>query len=231
MATSFALLSRASDTIEPAVLHELQAFAGAHDSLIVLLQGGAPAVQEQALEGFLRDHLPESSAAALARFQREEGSHLTADQSLRHADWAELAQYGAPIAPPTDSDLDTAGLGHRPQRGEVENWLGQHHGALLQSASQLTREQLSALLNQISSSSAAGGSAITDQASAGDFWNCLVRHLGWWGALAVFSALGAALIILTGTGPIGLALTIWLIASFGGGTAVIILNCATRPFS
>jgi hypothetical protein len=234
MATSFSLLNRISgDTIEPAVLQGLQAFAQAHDSLVVLApEGGAPAVQQQSLEGFLRDHFPGSFAAsALARFRREEGGHLTGDQSLRHANWADLAGHGAPIAPPSDSDLDTTGLGHRPHRGQVESWLAQHHGALAQSASRLTREQVSALVNQISSSPAAGGSAITDEASAGDFWNCLVRHLGWWGALAVFSALGAALIILTGTGPIGLPLTIWLIGTFGGGTAVIILNCAINPFS
>jgi hypothetical protein len=234
MATSFALLNRVSgDAIEPAVLQKLQAFAEAHDSLVVTdPQGGAPAVQLQSLERFLNDHFPGSFAApALARFQREEGSHLTDKQSWQHADWGGLAGHGAPVATPGDANLDAAGLGHRPDRGQMESWLSQHHGALLQSASRLTREQVSALVNQISASPAASGSAITDEASASGFWNCLARHLGWWGALAVFSALGAALIILTGTGPIGLALTIWLIGTFGGGTAVIILNCATNPFS
>jgi hypothetical protein len=234
MATSFALLNRVSaDTIEPAVLQKLRAFAEAHDSLVVVdPRGGAPAVQRQSLEGFLHEYFPGSFAtAALGRFRREEGSHLTDNQSLQRVDWARLAEHGAPIALPSDSDLDTAGLGHRPDHGQIENWLTLHHGALMQSASRLTREQVSALVDQISSSSAASGSAITDEASAGDFWNCLVRHLGVWGALAVFSALGAALIILTGTGPIGLPLTIWLIGTFGGGTAVIILNCALNPFS
>lgn len=233
MPTSFFLLDRISaDTIESPVLQKLQAFARAHDSLVVVNpQGGSPAVQLQSLQEFLREFFPDSFAsAALARFQREDASFLTAQQSWRRVDWGGLAGHGAPIVPPTDSDLDATGLGHRPDHAQLENWLTQQHGPLLQSASSLTSERISVLVNQVSSS-AASESAATDEASAGDFWNCLVRHLGIWGALAVFSALGAALIILTGTGPIGVPLIVWLIATFGGGTAVIILNCALRPFS
>lgn len=233
MTTSFALLGRIpADTIEAPVLQKLQVFARAHDSLMVVdPQGGAPAVQLQSLQGFLGEFFPASFAtAALARFQQEDASFLTAQQSWPRVDWAGLAGHGAPIAPPTDAELDAADLGHHPDQGQIEQWLTQQHGSLLQSASSLTPERISVLVNQVSSS-APSESAATDEASVGDFWNCLVRHLGIWGALAVFSALGAALIILTGTGPIGIPLIIWLIATFGGGTAVIILNCALSPFS
>jgi hypothetical protein len=60
-------------------------------------------------------------------------------------------------------------------------------------------------------------------------WECLVSKIGIWGAILVFAALGAAFIVATATGPFGVALTVWLISTFGGGTAVLILNCIRNP--
>ena len=60
-------------------------------------------------------------------------------------------------------------------------------------------------------------------------WDCVVRHLGFWAAIWVFAAAGAALIVGTATGPWGTALAIWLIGVLGGSTAVLVFNCLRNP--
>lgn len=60
-------------------------------------------------------------------------------------------------------------------------------------------------------------------------WDCVVSKIGYWAALAVFAAFGALLIIGTATGPWGVPLAIFLAATLGGGTAVIVANCVLNP--
>lgn len=60
-------------------------------------------------------------------------------------------------------------------------------------------------------------------------WDCVVSKIGYWVALGVFAAFGALLIIGTATGPFGVPLAIFLAATLGGGTAVIVANCVLNP--
>ena len=60
-------------------------------------------------------------------------------------------------------------------------------------------------------------------------WDCAVRHLGLWAALAVFAAVGSLLRVGTATGPWGVPLAVFLISTLGGATALIILNCLANP--
>jgi hypothetical protein len=229
MAT-FPLLGRIpAQVVGDPQLQKLQAFAAAHNTLIVLnAQTGSAMVRLPSLSSFLDTYFPASFAqAGMARMQQQFSANLTSETGWQQVDWLNLAQFGAPINPPSDADLDSTGLGRTPQPGQVETWLRGNYAALMEAGSQLSREQLSGLINQISGSSVAA-TGIAPAGTVSGFWECLVRHLGLWGAIAVFSALGAAIIILTGTGGITLPLIIWLIATFGGGTAYIIINCANN---
>jgi hypothetical protein len=227
MAT-FPLLDRIpAQTVGAAQLQRLRAFATAHNTLIVLHpQTGSPLVYQPALSGFLDTYFPASFAqAGLARLRLEFGNDLTSEEGLQPVEWLRLSQHGAPVSPPSDANLNTTGLGPAPEPGQVETWFHGNYASLLQVGSELSRAQLSGLINQMSEQPATEA-VMTPESTTAGFWNCLVRHLGLWGAVAVFSALGAAIIILTGTGGITLPLIIWLVASFGGGTAGIIINCA-----
>lgn len=217
-----------ADTVGHEQLTKLQAFSEALNTLVVSgPQDGQVQVDRAALARLLEDHFPPDVARGLlARAEREFGDHLNAHPGGHKVDWRELAQHGAPIHPPSDADLNNAGLPEHPGHGEVENWVHQHYRDLAASASRLTREQLQGLINQESAPAATAEGTFTAAGSVAGFEACLERHLGWWGMIAVIGVLGALLILFTGTGPIGLALTIWLIGVFGGGTAAIIIDCA-----
>ncbi|MDQ1739056.1 MAG: hypothetical protein QOE53_708 [Pseudonocardiales bacterium] len=63
-----------------------------------------------------------------------------------------------------------------------------------------------------------------------DWWSCIVRNVGWFIAVAVFAALGAAIITSFFTAGASLALWLWLAGIFGGGYATIALNCLVNPW-
>jgi hypothetical protein len=110
----------------------------------------------------------------------------------------------------------------------VEGWLHQNYPELDAAASRLTREQLSGLVRQMSSPPSSQGGAVADAGTIAGFEECLIRHLGLWAMIAIVAALGAAIIIVTATGGITAPLIVWLVATFGGGTAYIIINCAAN---
>jgi len=222
-----------ADSVGHEQLAKLQAFSDALNTLAVRdPQTGRVLVNRPALARFLDGHFPPDVARGLlARFDQGFSDHLNAQPGRHQVDWRELSQHGAPIHPLSNAEMNGSGLPEHPGHGEVENWVHQRYGALLATASQLTREQLSGLVRQESALPAAAEGTFTAAGTIAGFEACLERHLGWWAMLAVVGILGALLIIFTATGPISLPLTIWLIGVFGGGTATIILNCALNNAS
>src|SRR5690242_2864299 len=200
-----------ADTVGHEQLAKLQAFGEALNTLVVRdPQSGRVLADRPALARLVDGHFPPDVARGmLARFDRGFADHLTSQQGWHPVDWRDLSQHGAPINPLSDAEMNGSGLPEHPGHGEVENWVHQRYGGLLASASQLTREQLQGLISQESAPAAAEGTFTAAGTIAG-FEACLERHLGWWAMMAIIGILGALLIIFTGTGPIGVALTIWL---------------------
>lgn len=60
-------------------------------------------------------------------------------------------------------------------------------------------------------------------------WDCVVSKIGYWAALGVFVLFGSLLIIGTATGPWGIPLAIFLAATLGAATAVMVANCVLHP--
>lgn len=70
----------------------------------------------------------------------------------------------------------------------------------------------------------------------GDIWDCMVRNLGWWGAMSVFVVVGAAIAAISlASGGLATAAAwsvFWALTSFGlaGSTLTLVGNCILNPW-
>ncbi len=211
--------------INDAALTKLKALSENLDTLMLRSSQGDFAVDKDALCAMAEAYLPRDLARALmARFVAEFPERLSPDaDSFTNVDWGTFASTTPDLLQPTAADLTTAGLSPSPDAAAFLDWMELRYGRQIAAAERLDQESVDAIITKLASG------VVSPQTSTSDLWTCLVRHLGWWGALGVFSALGAVLIILTATGGITAPLVIWLVATFGGGTATIIIDCAINP--
>lgn len=165
----------------------------------------------------IRDNFP---ADMQERVQREMEGHL--GQTLkdlgrdRHLPWLEMTAHDNPFHPVSPAELQELGIDAKSSSTDVRRVLREHYPGIPEffldaDPARIHDTTIQALLHNRT------------------VWDCCVAHLGWWGAVAVFAAAGAFLIVGTATGPWGIPLAVWLIGMFGGGTAVILLNCVWNP--
>ena len=144
------------------------------------------------------------------------GDKLKAKGREHGLGWREFATHDNPIEPPPIDELRSLGFDGGASIEDTKAALSKHFPDLPQrwldaDGAEVHKITLDALRHNRT------------------VWDCVVAHLGFWAALAIFAACGAFLIVGTATGPWGIPLAIWLIGVLGGGTAVIVLNCVLNP--
>lgn len=130
--------------------------------------------------------------------------------------WHQLAAHEKSLQPSSIDELKQLGINHDTTVKRAKQILHEHYPQLPLAVLDADGPELHQLATR----------ALQHNRTV---WDCCVAHLGWWGALWVFAAVGALLIVGTATGPWGIPLLIWLIAVLGGGTAVIVMNCVLNP--
>jgi hypothetical protein len=206
---------------EPQIRQRLRKLADQLEELLFLDESGEVGVDRDVLTRTARN---EDLVPANLRdvFISETGKHLGPRMKERgqgrHLGWREAAQYRAPIQPEATAALRKLGID---ESSSVED------------ARRVLRERYPAIPSFWLEADAVTIRETTLRALAHNqtVWDCVVRRLGWWAALAVFAAAGAFLIVGTATGPWGVPLAIWLIGVLGGSTAVIVMNCVMNPSS
>lgn len=134
-------------------------------------------------------------------------------------------EAGPPIEPITEAEIEKAGLPERPALTDLERFV-------LRVAPDIPKRVLSedhlrklAALFDPDTSGPPADPQPAAQGSVSALKACLKRKLGVFALAMVFIALGALLIIVTGLGPIGVALAVWCVSTFGATVAAIVLGC------
>jgi hypothetical protein len=204
---------------EPKVRQRLQKFTKELDKLLFLDESGTLSIDPDALTKAAHntDFFPPEVQALIAReTEKHLGGRAKARGKGRRVSWRDAARQAIVIQPGSAEALRELGIdGSTP----------------VDKARRIVRKQYPEIPNFCLDADAVTIRETVIRALAHNqtVWDCVVRHLGYWGALAVFAALGGILIVGTATGPWGLPLAIWLIGVLGGGTAAIVLNCVLNP--
>lgn len=199
------------------VLQRLRQYTRHLDSLTAIDDHGQPFVDRDAAAALLRGAVPADLHDHVQKeFEHHVGDKLKPKGGARHLGWREFAAHDNPIQPPSIEELRS---------------LGFDGGASVEQTKAALRRHFPDLPERWLDADGPEVHAITLDALRHNrtVWDCVVAHLGFWAALAIFAAVGAFLIVGTATGPWGIPLAIWLIGVLGGGTAVIVLNCVLNP--
>lgn len=204
---------------EPQVRQRLRKLADELDELLSLDESGELMVDQDALLRIARnwDGVPAEQQDLIVReTQKHLGQKLKKPGRGRHLGWRDAAQHGVPIRPEPAATLHALGIGKSSSVGDVRRILRERYPDIpsfwLEADAATIRETtLRALAHNLT------------------LWDCMVGHLGYWGALATFAAVGSVIIVCTATGPWGGPLALFLIATLGSGTAFIVFNCLANP--
>lgn len=221
------------------VLQRLAAFNAQLDGLIVL-DGAELKYHLPSLTSFFNDarYFPAGfGTRAIGRIKAGAPNLLSSATGLPTVPIAQLGQHVPGVVPLTAEHIFKSGVPANPQLHDLNafatrsgvtqsvlGWSGTQLRSYLEglTAPALTPE----LLGQLPMVEDSIGASVT----LVDWWSCIVRHVGWFIAVAVFAAIGAAIITAFFTAGATLALWIWLAGVLGGGYATIALNCLVSPW-
>lgn len=203
----------------PAARQRLRRLADDLDESLAVDPAKGLSVDSKVLTRMVRNNdiiPPKFQDQILNELQTHIGDRLVSGQGKSRVRWSRQSEHGSPTKPVSARRLREQGVDPSLPVNRVRE-------ALRQQYPEIPAFWLDADASQIQE---AVESALAHNQTV---WDCCVRRLGWWGALWVFAAVGAALIVGTATGPWGTALAVWLIGVLGGGTATIVFNCLLNP--
>jgi len=154
-------------------------------------QSGEIFVDESSLHKLLGDHFPQDSVQrTIAALQGLPGSKVKKATGKTSAiPWeTAAAQLGGNVGGGQQSSSVLSGLNARSSLEEIRAALQQHIQGLPDTL--FHAETFTSKLKDALNTSAAGGPQTA--AVTGSSWDCMVRHFGFWGALALVAVIAAA---------------------------------------
>ena len=205
----------------PEVRQRLIKFARELDQLLAIDDTGELMVDRDVAMRIVKndDFIPSDLQDQIRReLEAHLGDKIKSAGTKRHITWRELGDQNTPIKPIDVAELRAKGMGAACSAQNARHILDENYPGFPEFWLD------------------ADAVKIRDAALLGfkhnrTVWDCCVAHLGFWATLAVFAAVGAFLIVGTATGPWGLPLAIFLIATLGLGSGTIVGNCVLNPNS
>jgi hypothetical protein len=204
---------------EPQSLQRMRHLARNLDELFFLEESGELAIDRDALMKIGRDNgivPPEHQDRVIRETEKHLGPKVKPKGAADYVAWCEAARLGLPIQPVPAATLRAAGISKSVSVDDARLILRQQYPDI----PSFWLDADAALIRDTTVKALAHNQTV---------WDCAVRNLGFWGAMAVFAAVGSLLIVGTATGPWGVPLAIFLIGVLGGTTATIVLNCLANP--
>jgi hypothetical protein len=205
----------------PEVRQRLINFARELDQLLAIDDKGELTVDRDVAMRIVqnKDFIPSNLQDQIRReLEAHLGGKIKSAGKNRHITWRELVDQDTPIKPIDVGELRAKGMGAACSAQKARQILDEHYPGF-------PKFWLDADADKIREA------ALQGFKHNRTVWDCCVAHLGFWAALAVFAAAGAFLIVGTATGPWGIPLAIFLIATLGLGSGTIVANCVLNPNS
>ena len=206
--------------LDKQTFQKLNALSNELDTVLFLDDSGELAADRDAVIRIAKTNMllaPDLHEIALLESAKHLGRQLKKRKDTgRPLTWREAATHGAPIAPLSDDEQRALGVKKTHTEEEIRNLLAQKFPDINKvwfGPAKLSFTE----------------DVFRNFAHNRTVWDCVVAHIGWFGALAAFAAAGSVIIILTATGGFAAPLVVWLIGVLGLGTATIVLNCITSP--
>jgi hypothetical protein len=221
-------------------LERLTHFTAALDEVLVYdAQADTVRFNEPVLSTLLQNPIffPKTFSQVMLRESEEDLRVMGVREGGESLDWEQVRAYVPVIQPITVDEFREFGLPENPSMNQAHRFLTSFDSRLADATSRISPAQLRNLAEaycapglEIPRSPDEPLQVTDPHSAAGDFTSCLRRHLGFWATIGVIAAVGAVIIIGTGTAPVTTPLIIWLTATRGGGTAGIVVGCLRDPF-
>lgn len=211
-----------SKLLDTQVQDLLRSFAVELDNLMFLDDQNELAVDRKALLKILRNPklFPKVDEnlkdIILLETTKQLGKKVKERHGGRAVKWFEAGQFGLPIDQESIAQIQKLGISQTSTADDIKNILREQMPDLPSFWFDLDDKTLA-------------NTILENFQKNRTVWDCVVAKLGYFAALAVFAAAGAAIIIATATGGIAAPLIIFLTATFGLGTTTIVGNCILNP--
>jgi hypothetical protein len=160
---------------------------------------------------------PDLHEIALLESAKHLGHHLKKRKGTgRPLTWREAATHGVPIAPLSDAEQRAIGIKKTDTDEELRSLFAQQFP-------EIDKVWFGPAKPSVTED------VFRNFAHNRTVWDCVVAHIGWWGAMAAFAAASAIILILITSGGALIAAVIWLIAVLGLATTTVITNCIVSP--